>query len=243
MEGKDADSFEKAKAELLGSPLFVAATHELKSPLSLIRQLALGIESGTMTEKQLAQAAQQITLTSERALRLTTDLTKTTRLEDSLFDLEPINPQKICEEVVDELAPLYHAKGKRLSVAPRSRPLLAIANKDLLRRVLMNFVDNALHYTDPSTPVVLTATQKNGAVRLGVRDYGPELPSSVWKRLSASLGQNAMVMHTRPESSGLGMYISHQFAGVMNAEVGATRHRDGATFYIDLIPSTQLRLF
>lgn len=242
MEGHKRQLNPVGGASFMDAPLFIAAAHELKSPLALIRQLSLGIEAGTVDAKDIERAARQITLTSERALRLTTDLTKTARLEDSLFSLEPLNPVSLCEEVVQELAPLYRAKGKKLEVASRSRPLLAIANKDLLRRILLNFIDNALHYSEAATPVVVSARAYKGTVRLGVRDYGPALPTNVWKTLENSLGTNAQPLHSRPGSSGLGIYIANQFAEVMHAQVGATRHRDGATFYVDLSASTQLRL-
>lgn len=223
-------------------PLFVAAAHELKSPLALIRQLSLGIESGALSLDDVALLARRITLTTERALRLTTDLTRTSRLEDSLFTLEPLNPITLCEEVVQELEPLYAAKGRTLRLAKRSRPLLALANRDLLRRILLNFADNALHYSDAGAPVVISAQSIGGQVRLGVRDYGPALPVNVWRSLGASLGTSAHPLHNRPESSGLGIHIANQFAEAMNGTVGATRHRDGATFYVDINASTQLRL-
>ncbi len=226
------------------APLFLAAAHELKSPLALVRQLSLTLEGGDATPADIERIARQITLTSERALRLTTDLTKTARLEDSLFTLEPLNPVSLCEEVVMELAPLYRAKGKTLKFAPRSRPLLGLANRDLLRRILLNFVDNALHYSGPDTPVVISASSLDGGqrIRLGVRDYGPAVSTNIWKRLESTLGDSAQPMHARPESSGLGIYISNQFADAMDATIGTTRHRDGATFYVDIGASTQLRL-
>ena len=225
-------------------PLFIAAAHELKSPLALIRQLALGIEAGNYSAKDTAKIARQISLTSERALRLTTDLTKSARLEDSLFTCEPLNPLSLCEEVVEELQPLYRAKGRVLYLEPRSRPLLGLANKDLLRRILLSFADNALHHTTNDTAVTLTAnTRDHGrTIRLGVRDRGPALPANVWKRLDMTLGSTLQPMHLRPNSSGLGIYIASQFADAMNAEVGAVRHRDGATFYVEIAASTQLRL-
>jgi signal transduction histidine kinase len=223
-------------------PLFVAAAHELKSPLALIRQLSLSLESGEYTAKDIETLARRITLTSERALRLTTNLTRSSRLEDSLFELEPLNPVALCEEVVHELEPLYAAKGRTLRLAKRSRPLLALANRDLLRRILLNFADNALHYSESNSPVVISAQTVGGAVRLGVRDYGPALPANLWKSLGSSLGAHARPLHSRPESSGLGIYIAHQFAEAMNGSVGAKRHRDGATFYVDVSSSAQLRL-
>lgn len=229
---------------LTSAPLFLAAAHELKSPLALIRQLSLELESGECTTREAQEITRQITLTAERALRLTTGLTKTARLEDGLFTLEPINSVSLCEEVVEELTPLYRAKGRRIHMTKRSRPLLGLANKDLLRRVLLSFADNALHYSDSEAPVVVSASmrQQNGRIRLGVRDYGPAVSNQVWRRVTDSLGRQPQALHSRPESSGLGMYVAQQFAEVMSAQVGATRHRDGATFYIDINASTQLRL-
>lgn len=224
-------------------PLFVTAAHELKAPLSLIRQLSLALEAGDCTPREIERMARQVTLTSERALRLTTNLTKASRLEDSLFDLEPLNPVSICEEVVAEMQPLYAAKGRSLTFLKRSRPLLGLANKELLRRVIINFVDNALHYGDAATPVVISAqvSEKKSSIRLNVRDYGPSLPANLKAKCSPLALRRSL--HARPESSGLGIYIAHQFAEAMNASVGTLRHQDGATFFVEIPTSTQMRLF
>ncbi|MEO5949105.1 MAG: ATP-binding protein [Candidatus Saccharimonas sp.] len=243
MEGSTTE-YDAHGGALTSVPLFLAAAHELKSPLALIRQLALELEAGECNPKEAETIARQITLTAEKALRVTTGLTKTARLEDGLFTLEPLNPVSLCEDVVEELAPLYRAKGREIHVAKRSRPLLGLANKDLLRRVLLSFGDNALHYSEGEAPVIVTAAMRGqgSRIRLGVRDYGPAMPTHAWDKLASSLGERPQPLHDRPESSGLGIYVARQFAEAMSAEVGATRHRDGATFYIDISTSTQLRL-
>lgn len=225
-------------------PFLVTAAHELKSPLSLVRQLALGLEAGHINVAERDRMLRQIVLTSERALRLTTDLSRSSRLEDSIFDLEPINPQQLCEEVAHELSPLYAARGRQIRVASHSRSMLVVANYDLLRRIMLNFGDNALHYTDSSEPVQLRARVHDAGkrIRLGVRDYGPAVPADAWQRLQDSLGTNTQVLHSRPQSSGLGLYVAGQFANAMHGRIGATRHRDGATFYVDIDASTQLSL-
>jgi len=226
-------------------PAVITAAHELKSPLALVRQLSLSLQAGECTPRDIEIVAERITLTSERALRLTNDLTRAARLDDSLFCLEPINPLTMLEDVAHELTPLYKAKGRKISVTARRYSLLAVANSDLLRRILLNFADNALHYSAPEAPVTLSASAMGAGerIRLSVRDFGPALPADIWKSMEGAIGNGATHgIHARPESSGLGIYIANQFAEHMGAQVGVTRHRDGATFYVDLNASTQMRL-
>lgn len=228
-----------------GLSFLVTAAHEMKAPLALIRQLALSMEMmGDLPQMERDRMLRQITLTSERALRLTTDLARSSRLEDSLFELEPLNPRQICEEVAHELTPLYKAKDREIRVAARYRPILVVANRDLLRRIILNFGDNALHYADQTSPVELRvqSLERGGKIRMGVRDFGPAVPADVWQRLESYLGTGMQPLHARPQSSGLGLYVAGQFAAAMQGKIGATRHRDGATFYVDLAASTQMRL-
>jgi signal transduction histidine kinase len=224
-----------------------AAAHELKSPLALMRQLALRLETIDQSNELSAEQRrliQQITLTSERALRLTSDLTRSARLEDAFFEVEPINPEQICRDIVAELAPLFEAHGRSLAVSHRIHPLLLVANRDLLRRIIMNFSDNALHYSQPGTAVhmQITALKKTGMVRVGIRDFGPALSNDMWRTLRKKLKQSPQAVHARPQSSGLGLFIASQFAEAMQGTIGATRHRDGATFYVELQASRQLSL-
>ncbi len=234
------------KDGLLSSDLsfLVTASHELKAPLALIRQLSFALADETIPVDERARMIHQVTLTAERALRLTTALSRASRLEDSLFELAPVNPYQICEEVAHELTPLYKANGKEIRVASRHRPMLVVANYELLRRIMLNFGDNALYYAASNAPVELQIRSRGAgtAIRIGVRDYGPAIPIDFWKRLQKNLGKNVQTLHNRPQSSGLGLYIAGQFAHAMQGEVGATRHQDGTTFYVDMHASTQLRL-
>lgn len=230
----------------LGSPAaFMAAAHELKAPLALVRQLSLTLEQETdLTTAERERMLHQITLTSERALRLTGDLTRSTR-DATLFPLEPINSQQLCEEVAHELTPLFKAHGKIIRVATRKQPPLLVGNRDLLRRILLNFSDNALHYAGVDQVVELRtiARPRMGMVRIGVRDFGPAVPANTWKVLADRLAsQAAQTIHARPQSSGLGLAIASQFAQMMHSEIGASRHQDGATFYVDTPMSRQLSL-
>ena len=79
----------------------------------------------------------------------------------------------------------------------------------------------------------------NETIRLGVRDYGPMISLEEYRRLTSEISLRKTV-RTRPESSGLGIYVASQFAQAMNGEIGLTRHRDGLTFFVDLPMSKQM---
>ncbi len=228
-----------------GLPSFVAAAHELKSPLALIRQLSLMLEDSDINSSEQQRMLRQISLTSERALRLTSDLTRSIRLSDALFTLEPIDPQQLCKGIINDLAPLFDVHNREIKLVSRKHPLLLIANRDLLRRIIINFSDNALRYTESNNAIKINVAQLNSGnvVRLGVRDYGPSLSSDVLKSLATKImGGTPFAIDARPQSSGLGLYIASQFADRMNGKIGVIRHHDGSTFFVDLQASRQLSL-
>lgn len=60
-----------------------------------------------------------------------------------------------------------------------------------------------------------------------------------YRRLTDEMEKRKSI-RTRPESSGLGIYVASQFAQAMDGEIGLIRHRDGLTFYVELPLSRQL---
>ncbi|MEP6710723.1 MAG: HAMP domain-containing sensor histidine kinase [Candidatus Saccharibacteria bacterium] len=239
------DNGDQTKASLFGDiSSVVIAAHELKAPLSLLRQLSLSLADETIDQNEQKEIVQHMILTSERAMRLTGDLTRAHKLQTQLFELEPVNSQQLCEDVAYELAPLYLAHGREIRVCKRRQSLLAVANRDLLHRVMLNFADNALHYAGGNAPVELSASShaKGSVIRLGVRDYGPAIPIDTLSSLVGEQLIRPQALAARPGSSGLGLSIAKQFAEAMNGTIGATRHRDGVTFYVDMQASRQLNL-
>lgn len=224
-------------ASFFDLPSIVAAAHELKSPLALMRQLALSIDS-ELGDSEMRRIADRIELTSDRALRLVDDLSQTQRIQDRLFELEPVNPSALCDEVINEIIPLYRAHSREIRTVRRRKTPLVVANRSLLRRVILGFADNALHYSFDGMPVTLQTHTVGDMVRISVRDRGPGVSADLKRSLT---GQPMLQPPSRrPASSGLGLYVARQFAEAMNGRVGVTRHRDGASFYIELSGSAQM---
>ncbi len=220
----------------------LAAAHDLKAPLSLLRQLALSLELATdLAMRERIQT--QIVDVSERAMRQVNDLSKIARLEDGMFEMEPVSVRGVCDEIYRELKPLFKFESRQLKINYSNRSRLAIANRELLHSVVYNFCTNAMHYSTCETTSLLTIADVHNHVRIGVRDFGPALPTQIWRILNNGSLNQPTAIAMRPGSSGLGLYIASQFAKHMRAQIGAVRHHDGTSFFVDLPISQQATLF
>lgn len=222
---------------------FLVAAHEMKTPLSIIRQLSLTLndDDTEISDDERSRILRQIDITSERALRLVQDLTKISKLEDAMFELEPINSKKICYDVVSEISDVFKLHNRVIRFKNVRKNELIVANYELLRSVLMNFSDNALYSSNEKTEVEIKVSNVGEKVRISVRDFGDELPLSIWRAIKKQNHQPVQAS-SRPQSSGLGIFIAQSFATAMGAKIGVIRHRNGSTFYIDLNRSGQLSL-
>ena len=220
----------------------LVAAHELKAPLNLLRQLAFSLDLAE-DRNEMKNIQSKMISVSDRAIRQVHDLTKIARLEDGLFEMEPVAIRGVCDEVTRELRTLFRFNHKNLVIDYRNRERLVMANRELLYSVVYNFCLNAMHYSDEETRSELVVSDKNGKVRLDVRDFGPALPMDVWRSLKKGWVEKPTSIAMRPGSSGLGLYIASKFSQYMKANVGAVRHRDGTSFFVELSPSKQAMLF
>lgn len=235
--GGDQDGFSVDESAFIG-----AAASELSAPLVLLRQLSLALTDESLNPQERRRLTEQVALTSERALRLTRHLSFHPDMQP-LIELEPVNAVTLCREVAHELTPLFRAHDRSITVRQRTKAPLLIADRKLLRQVLVSFGDSALHYGSHEQPVQLTIAATGQSVRVGVRDYGPSVPSDVWQRLEGRVARRATVpLPRRPYTSGVGLMAARRLTELMGGEIGVTRHRDGATFYVDMHVSGQMSL-
>ncbi len=220
----------------------LVAAHELEAPFDLLRQLAFSLDYADGKE-DIKRVQSKMIDVSDRAIRQIQDLTKIGRLEDGLFEMEPVAVRAVCDDVVEELRYLFRFNHRDLKIEYRNRSRLVNANRDLLYSIIYNFCLNAVHYSDQETRSELVISDKNDKVRIDIRDYGPSLPIDVWRSLKKGWIEKPTSIAMRPGSSGLGLYIASKFSQYMNADVGAVRHRDGTSFFVELSPSRQASLF
>lgn len=218
----------------------LVAAHELKAPLAVLRQLAFALPDMDVQGEHLRQEMVNV---SERAIRQVNDLAKVRRLEEGLFVMEPVAIREVCDAVNRELEYLFRNSERDLAIEYHNKMRLVVANRELLYSVVYNFLLNAMHYSEEGTRSRLVVKDHCGRVRVSVRDYGPMLPVDVWREMKRGWIEKPTQIAMRPGSSGLGLFIASKFSRYMGAKVGAIRHRDGTSFYVELPISKQASLF
>ena len=218
----------------------MVAAHELKAPLAVVRQLALGLDETTEKNEHIRNEMIKV---SERAIRQVNDLTKIRKLEDGLFEMEPVAVREVCDAVAEELKYLFGGRERQLDIHYYNDARLVTANRELLYSVIYNFLTNALHYSGADGKTELAVRDSRGKVKVAIRDYGPALPIEVWREIKKGWIEKPLSIAMRSGSSGLGLFIASRFSRYMGANVGAVRHRDGTSFYVELPVSRQARLF
>lgn len=216
----------------------VLVAREMRRPLVQIRQLALSQE-GVLGADIVAR--DEIIAVSERAMRQVEDLLKMERL--TTYRTEPVAVRKVCEAVAEKMDRIFRRNRRDFEVEYANRTRLVDANAELLEAVVYNFLLNAVQYTAEGEKAVLTVREKSQMVRVAVRDFGPALPVKFWREFERGEMQEPELIAMRPGSSGLSLFIVNEFARYMHAKVGAVRHRDGASFYVDLPRLRQMTLW
>ena len=218
----------------------LVAASELKEPLSTLRQLALSFDEMDLAGEKIRS---EMVSVSEKAIRQVNDLMRLRRLEGGMFVMEPVAVRSVCDEVTGELMNIFGYDRRSLKVKYSKRAGLVVANRELLRSVLWNFLVDGMHYGGEGMQSKLLVGDYRDKVRVMIRDFGPSLPTEIWREMQKGFMEQPTSIAMRPGSSGLGLYIASKFSQYMGAKMGAVRHRDGTSFFIDLNKSKQASLF
>lgn len=167
----------RLEASFAGQQRFVSdASHELRSPLSNLRgtvEVALRrVRSAEEYQETLAASLTEI----ERLSRVVTQLLTLTRADAG----QPHLSREVCDlgEIAAQAAAACAARAAEAGVSLRVRglePLPVSGDRDRLREVVDNLLDNALRYAPRGSVLEITRRRQGGTCCLTVRDAGPGL--------------------------------------------------------------------
>jgi signal transduction histidine kinase len=203
---KNLKVLDKTKDEFISM-----ASHQLGTPLTAITgylSMALDDDRGNMTKDQ-RQFVQFALEASERMGAMSSDLLNVSRLSAGRFIIraESIDLVKMVQQEIDQLKPSADRKNLKLELVVPSAvpPILADVSKT--RQVIMNFIDNAIYYTQTGS-VTVKIEQEHDAVALSVIDTGIGVPPEEKAKLFTKFYRAGNAKAVRPDGTGLGLYLA-----------------------------------
>ncbi len=193
---------------------FVAnASHELRTPLTSIRGFVEALEDGGLEDGATARRfLEKIRVHADRMAALVSDLLELSRLEsgERAPSWERVAPEEVVEDVVGALATLASAKQIEVATDVQAPPFET--DRDRLRGVLENLLENALKYTGAGGHVRVSARAEDGAAVFDVADDGPGISAEHLPRIFERFYRVDKARSREMGGTGLGLSIVKHLA-------------------------------
>jgi signal transduction histidine kinase len=225
-------------AARLQSDFVAAVSHEFRTPVASVRQLAELLEEGRIhgEEKRLEYYG-RIRRQAVRLQHLVENLLDFGRMESSAteYRMAPLDPASLVREVAAEFEAAVRGTPRHVDVlAPDALPAV-VADREALGRALWNLLDNAAKYSAPDTPIAVEAAAHAGALVIRVRDQGPGIPADEQASIFDKFVRGAHAKESGAKGTGLGLAMVRH---IVRAHRGDIRVESapgaGATFTIHI---------
>lgn len=214
---------------------FVAdASHELKTPLTVILTNAELLQYPDYDETMKAQFVQSILSMSHKMRELVESLLELARIDNGTVKecLEKVNFSELLSDEAEVFEALFFEKGRDLSLS--IQPDIFVRGSDQhLRQLLGILLDNALKYSTLDGDITVSLSRHGNHCNMSVANPGPEISRedlrNIFKRfyrVDQARGLNG--------SYGLGLSIAQSIVGVHKGKIWAESKKGINTFYVQL---------
>jgi signal transduction histidine kinase len=212
------------------------ASHELRTPISVLRTRVDVALRGRDDPARLRAALEAVGHDAERLSRLADDLLVLARADQGELPLrlEPLDVQDLLEATIARNGTAAAEAGRRLHISQTvDGGAVVLADPDRAAQVLDNLVMNALRYGDG--PVELAASDAGGAqVALTVRDHGAGFPEAFLPRAFQRFSQ---AVDSTGEGSGLGLAIVDALVRAQGGRARVANAPDGGAVATVTLPN------
>ncbi|MDY7576702.1 PAS domain S-box protein [Actimicrobium sp. CCI2.3] len=239
-------NIEMENANLAKDRFLASMSHELRTPLNaiigftgtLLMKLPGPLTAGQDKQLKIIQSS------GRHLLSLINDLLDVAKIEAGNVELEllPVVCQEVIKEVIDTLLTLAEQKGLSLSAETPIAPITLRTDRRALNQILLNFVNNAIKFTD-SGSIVLSLSELrvnddddgHTLTHFSVTDSGVGIRPEDQAKLFQAFTQLDTGSTRRYEGTGLGLYLSQKLASLVGGNLSFhSEYGHGSTFVLEL---------
>lgn len=225
---------ELAKTDELRRDLMANVSHDLKTPLTMIKAYAEMVRDITYKDKEKREENLNVIIEeTDRLNLLVSDILTLSRLESNVgnlkiekFDLTELIHSIIKRFQILEITENYHF------IWNQKKPIIVKADKQKIEQVIYNLMTNAINYTGDDNTVYIEAKKVENGIKVSIRDTGKGIKESdinlIWDKYYKSEKKHKRNM----VGTGLGLSIVKNILKAHHFEYGVSSVQNkGTTFY------------
>lgn len=222
---------------------FIAdASHELRTPLAILRgEAEVAMSQPSRNAADYLESLRILHEETSRLIKIVEDLFTLSRADSGQYLLTP--QEVYLEEVVADCAhsarTLAREKNIELSV-DASEECLVRGDQTLLRRMILNLLDNAIKYTGAGGRVAIACRVSDAGLEVHVTDSGPGIPSDLQTRIFERFfrADPARSRSAREGGAGLGLSIALWIAQAHHGRLELVRSDASGSHFAVYLPRT-----
>nr|WP_264302244.1 response regulator [Vibrio harveyi] len=235
----DAIKASKAKSSFLAN-----MSHEIRTPLNGVIGISEVLSDTSLTATQ-RDYVDTIETSSQLLLSLINDILDFSKIESGML---LISPHSTCvRESIYDIASIVSPKAKEKGIdlkvnISRNTPFRLMIDDHRLRQVVMNFMSNAVKFTDKGTVLLSVTTHvvsgSNAVMEFSVQDSGIGIDEQQQKKIFEPFAQEDDSTTRQFGGTGLGLAISTQLVELMGGKIQLESEKgQGSRFFFQLNPS------
>jgi signal transduction histidine kinase len=239
------NTFEVELANEQKSELMSFATHEIRTPITVMRgyaSLLLDGDTGDVSPR-MRDLLQKILVSGNEVVSLLSQYLNKSKLElgQLEYTLAKIDEAELVNEILVSFQVHAEQKGITLSKSvDTSTRYIVFADQVKLREVFTNIIDNAIKYT-PEGEVLVAIKKKDGEIILTVTDTGVGIKDDTMSLLFREFSRSD-IQKLNTLGTGLGLYLAKTFIEAHHGKVWAESEGEGkgSTFFVELPEASSL---
>ncbi|MDE5764743.1 MAG: HAMP domain-containing histidine kinase [Ruminococcus sp.] len=225
---------ELSSAEAMKNEFISSVSHELRTPLTAIKGWAetLMVDGGENPDT-MKKGVGVIVNETERLSQMVEELLDFSRMQNGHFTLQNATLDILAE--LGDAVLIYSDKARRERIEiiydePEMLPFV-FGDKNRIRQVFINVIDNAVKYSSPGDVVTITASEKDGMIKVSVADTGCGIKESDLAKVKTKFYK---ANHTR-RGSGIGLAVADEIIAMHGGKLDISSQGEGLGTTVTII--------